>query len=48
MPESGSIIRLIMRRLVDFPQPEGPMSTQTSPSRMSSVRSATAALSAPS
>ncbi len=41
-PLVGSISRLIMRRVVVLPQPEGPTSTQISPSGTSRVRWSTA------
>src|SRR2546423_1986300 len=41
-PDDGSMSRLIMRRIVVLPHPDGPTSTQTSPSGTSSDRSATA------
>src|SRR5438105_1381443 len=41
-PASGSIMRLTMRIVVVLPQPEGPISTQTSPSGIASVSRSTA------
>jgi hypothetical protein len=42
VPEVGSIIRLIIRREVVFPHPDGPTSTVIWPEGISSVRSSTA------
>ena len=47
VPASGSIIRLMMRIVVVFPQPDGPISTQTSPSGTVSVSRSTAGCAAP-
>src|SRR4051794_2449480 len=41
-PDVGSMRRLIMRRIVVLPQPEGPTSTHTSPVGTSKERSSTA------
>lgn len=41
-PSVGSIMRLTMRRVVVFPQPEGPTKTATLPSGTSRLRSSTA------
>ncbi len=41
-PAVGSMSRLIIRRVVVLPQPDGPTSTQISPSTISSVRASTA------
>src|SRR5205823_13972427 len=41
-PWDGSISRLIMRRTVDFPQPDGPISTTSSPAAMSRDSASTA------
>src|ERR1700689_2540543 len=42
-PALGSISRLIIRRVVVLPHPEGPTSTQSSPASMSRLNSLTAA-----
>src|SRR4051812_31908042 len=42
LPPDGSMRRLIIRRIVVLPQPDGPTSTQTSPSGTSRLRSSTA------
>src|SRR6476659_2761595 len=41
-PPDGSMRRLIIRRIVVLPQPDGPTRTQTSPSGTSRLRSSTA------
>ena len=41
-PDVGSMSRLIIRSVVDLPQPDGPMSTAISPSGTSKLRSPTA------
>ena len=46
-PPVGSIRRLIMRRVVVLPQPDGPTSTQSSPSTISRLSSSTATLPVP-
>ena len=47
VPLSGSIMRLMMRIVVVLPQPDGPISTHTSPSGTVSVRWSTAGRGAP-
>src|SRR5882724_11504280 len=42
VPDEGSISRLIMRRIVVLPQPDGPTNTHTSPSGTSKLRFSTA------
>ena len=48
LPESGSIMRLMMRIVVVLPQPEGPMSTQTPPPGIVNVSRSTAGCAVPS
>jgi hypothetical protein len=47
-PAVGSIKRLIIRRVVVLPQPDGPISTTIDPSSMSRSRDVTAGVAAPS
>ncbi len=46
-PPVGSIMRLMSRRVVLFPHPDGPTRTRISPSLMSRSRSATAGVDVP-
>ena len=47
-PDVGSISRLIIRSVVVFPQPEGPMRTTIDPSSMSRLNDDTAGVAEPS
>jgi hypothetical protein len=42
LPRSGSTSRLIMRKVVDLPEPDAPISTTNSPSAMCKDKSSTA------